>query len=41
MDAKAEAPYSGHLMQRAYSLENNLILGKTEGRIRKGQQRMR
>ena len=31
----------GHLMQRADSLEKTLILGKTEGRRRRGQQRMR
>ena len=33
--------YFGHLMQRAHSLEKTLILGKTEGRRRRGQQRMR
>ena len=33
--------YSGHLMQRADSLENTLMLGKMEGRRRRGQQRMR
>ena len=33
--------YFGHLMQRVDSLEKNLILGKTEGRMRKGQQRIR
>ena len=33
--------YFGHLMQRADSLEKTLILGKIEGRRRKGQQRMR
>ena len=33
--------YSGHLMQRADSLEKTLILGKIEGRRRRGQQRMR
>ena len=33
--------YFGHLMQRADSLEKTLMLGKTEGRRRKGQQRMR
>ena len=33
--------YFGHLMQRADSLEKTLILGKTEGRRRRGQQRMR
>ena len=31
----------GHLMQRADSLEKNLMLGKTEGRRRRGHQRMR
>ena len=33
--------YSGHLMQRANSLEKTLMLGKTEGRRRRGQQRIR
>ena len=33
--------YFGHLMWRANSLENTLILGKIEGRRRKGRQRMR
>ena len=33
--------YCGHLMQRANSLENTLILGKTEGKRRRGQLRMR
>ena len=40
-DAKAEVQYFGHLMQRAGSLEKTLILGKSEGRRRRGQQRMR
>ena len=31
----------GHLMRRADSLENTLMLGKTEGRSRSGRQRMR
>ena len=31
----------GHLMRRANSLEKTLMLGKIEGRRRKGQQRMR
>ena len=31
----------GYLMQRANSLEKTLMLGKTEGRRRRGQQRMR
>ena len=33
--------YYGHLMGRADSLEKTLILGKIEGRNRRGQQRMR
>ena len=33
--------YFGHLMQRANSLEKTLLLGKTEGRRRRGQQRTR
>ena len=33
--------YFGHLMQRANSLEKTLMLGKTEGTRRRGQQRMR
>ena len=33
--------YFGHLMQRADSLEKTLMLGKTEGERRRGQQRMR
>ena len=32
--------YSGHLMQRAESLEKTLMLGKTEGRRRRGQHRI-
>ena len=31
----------GHLMQRAHSLEKSLILGKIEGRRRRGRQRLR
>ena len=31
----------GHLMRRANSLEKTLMLGKIEGRMRRGQQRMR
>ena len=31
----------GHLMQRTDSLEKTLVLGKIEGRTRRGQQRMR
>ena len=33
--------YFGHLTQRADSFEKTLMLGKTEGRRRRGQQRMR
>ena len=33
--------YFGHLMQRAYSLEKTLMLGKIEGERRRGRQRMR
>ena len=33
--------YFGHLMQKADSLEKTLILGKVEGRRRRGRQRMR
>ena len=33
--------YFGHLMRRANSLEKTLMLGKTEGRRRRGRQRMR
>ena len=38
---KLELQYFGHLMQRAKSLEKTLMLGKTEGRRRRGRQRMR
>ena len=38
---KLELQYFGHLMQRAYSLEKILMLGKIEGKMRSGQQRMR
>ena len=38
---KQKLRYFGHLMQRADSKENTLILGKFEGRGRSGQQRMR
>ena len=38
---KVKLQYFGHLMQRTDSLEKTLILGKTEGRRRRGQQRMR
>ena len=39
-DVKAEK-YLGHLMQRVDSLEKTLMLGKIEGRRRRGRQRMR
>ena len=38
---KLDLQYFGHLLQRADSLEKTLMLGKTEGRRRRGQQRMR
>ena len=38
---KLKLQYFGHLMQRADSLEKTLVLGKIEGRRRRGQQRMR
>ena len=38
---KLKLQYFGHLMQRTDSLEKTLVLGKIEGRRRKGQQRMR
>ena len=38
---KVKLQYFGHLMQRADSLEKILMLGKIEGRRRRGQQRMR
>ena len=38
---KLEFQYSGHLMQKASSLGKTLMLGKIEGRRRRGQQRMR
>ena len=40
-DAEAEAPIFCHLMQTHDSLEKTLMLGKTEGRRRRGHQRMR
>ena len=40
-DAKAETPILWPLLQRADSLEKTLMLGKIEGRRRRGQQRMR
>ena len=38
---KLKLQYFGHLMQRADSWEKTLMLGKIEGRRRRGQQRMR
>ena len=38
---KLEPQYFGHLVQTAASLEKILMLGKTEGRRRRGRQRMR
>ena len=38
---KLQLKYFGHLMQRANSLEKTLLLGKIEGRRRRGGQRMR
>ena len=38
---KLKLQYFGHLMRRADSLEKTLMLGKIEGRRRRGQQRMR
>ena len=40
-DAETETPVLGHLMQRADSLERTLMVGKIEGRRRRGQQRMK
>ena len=41
MMLKLKLQYFGHLMQRAESFEKTLMLGKIEGRRRRGQQRMR
>ena len=38
---KLKFQYFCHLMQRAFSLEKTLMLGKIEGKRRRGQQRMR
>ena len=38
---KLKLQYSDHLMQRADSLEKTLMLGKIQGKRRRGQQRMR
>ena len=41
IDAEAETPYFGHLILRTDSFEKTLMLGKIEGRWRRGWQRMR
>ena len=38
---KLKLQYFGHLMRRTDSLEKTLLLGKTEGKRRRGRQRMR
>ena len=38
---KLKLPYFGHLMQTVNSLEKSLMLGKTEGRRRRGHEKMR
>ena len=40
-DLMLKLQYFGHLIQRAESLEKTLMLGKIEGRRRRGQQRIR
>ena len=40
-DVEAETPILGHLMQRVDLFEKTLMLGKIEGRRRRGQRRMR
>ena len=40
-ELKLKLQYFGHLMQRTDALEKTVMLGKTEGRRRRGQQRMR
>ena len=40
-DVEAETPILCHLMRRADSLEKMVVLGKIEGRRRRGRQRMR
>ena len=40
-DVEAETPYFGHLMRTADSLEKTLMLGKIEGRRRRGRQTVR
>ena len=41
MMLKMKLQYFGHLTRTAYSLEKTLMLGKIEGRRKRGQQRMR
>ena len=38
---KLKLPYFGHLMQTVNSLEKSLMLGKSEGRRRRGHEKMR
>ena len=38
---KLKLQYFGHLMQKTHSLEKTMMLGKTEGRRKRGRQRMR
>ena len=40
-DTEAESPIFGHLMQRADLFEKTLMLGKSDGRRRRGRHRMR
>ena len=40
-DVKLKLQYLGHLMRRADSFENTLMLGQIEGKRRRGQERMR
>ena len=40
-DVELKLQYFGHLMQRTDSFDNTLMLGKIEGRRRRGRQRMR
>ena len=40
-ETELKLQYFGHLMGRAHSLEKTLVLGKIEGRMRRGRQRMR
>ena len=38
---KLKLQYLGHLMQRTYTFEKTLMMGKIEGSLRRGRQRMR